>query len=248
VSALARLASGEVHVYCASLAPAGEGAVAAWLGALDARERSRHARLVFERDRRAFAAAHALLRCALSRYAAVDPAAWTFVADPGGKPRLAGPVGAPPLTFNLSHASGVAACAVALDREVGVDVESLDRALDDLAVADACLAPAELADVCSCPGPDRLGRLLEYWTLKEAYLKARGVGLAVPPRAVELRLEPGGGVAALLDATGGGAARWCFAQLRTASHVVAVAVDRAGRSAPRVRVLDGRPLLAARPS
>jgi 4'-phosphopantetheinyl transferase len=245
--ALERLASGEVHVYCASVDPmVGPDATAVGLELLDARERSRYARLVFQRDRRVFLAAHTLVRRSLSSYAAVAPRAWTFAPDRDGKPQIAGPCGAPPLTWNLSHTAGFVACIVALDRAVGIDAESLERPLDVLSFADACLAPGELAALRSQPPQARVRRFLELWTLKEAYLKARGVGLSVPTRFVAFDLEAGRPVRAVLDPRAGDvAARWRFLQLRTASHVLAAAVERCGPDDSQVRVYDGGRLLRA---
>jgi 4'-phosphopantetheinyl transferase len=141
-------------------------------------ERERANRFHFERDRRMYIGAHALLRRALSRHAPVDPAAWRFVASEHGRPEIGGPAGAPRLRFSLSHTRGIAACAVAAEIDIGFDVEDAAREAP-LEVARR-FAPSEIADLSSLPAGEREERFFVYWTLKEAYVKARGLGLAIP--------------------------------------------------------------------
>jgi len=144
-------------------------------------ERDRCQRFMFARDRRDFAAAHVLLRRTLSQYGDLEPEAWTFVVDANGKPSLSSTGGRPgPVKFNISHTHGLVACAVAHDVDVGVDVEAIDRAADGVAIAERFFARAELAQLDRCAVPERPARFIELWTLKEAYLKAIGSGLAHP--------------------------------------------------------------------
>ena len=97
---------------------------------LTADEHERMARFVFERDRRAFLLTRALVRTTLSRYAAVAPADWRFIANVHGRPEILDrPEGVPDLRFNISHTDGLIACAVTIGREVGVDVENIGRQL-----------------------------------------------------------------------------------------------------------------------
>ena len=88
------------------------------------------ARLVFDRDRRAFLMTRALVRTTLSRYAPVAPADWRFITNAHGRPEILDrPAGVPDLRFNISHTDGLIACAVTIGREVGVDVEHIGRHL-----------------------------------------------------------------------------------------------------------------------
>lgn len=83
----------------------------------------------------------------------------------------------PPLPFNLSHGESTVAIAIGHD-EVGIDVESADRALDVLAVARRFLHPDEAAGLAALPDEERRQRFLRIWTAKEAWVKARGTGLS----------------------------------------------------------------------
>jgi len=149
---------------------------------LSAEERLRHARFVFDRDARDYAAAHGLLRRALSACGAVAPADWQLHALPNHKPRIVPEqAGEPPLLFSLSHTQGFVACAAARGMEVGIDVESIERSREAHDVARRFFAPKEIAMLDRCTNDrEHAVRFLELWTLKEAYVKAIGQGLSVP--------------------------------------------------------------------
>lgn len=148
-----------------------------FLSVLSEEEKQRMARFRFERDRLLYLSAHGLLRLTLSRYAGVEPREWDFRAGPQGRPEIGGP--ASRMRFSLSHTRGLAACAIVLDHAIGVDVEDLSRNAPD-GVAERFFAPAEARDVRETAPASRSERFFTYWTLKEAYAKARGLGLAVP--------------------------------------------------------------------
>jgi 4'-phosphopantetheinyl transferase len=177
------LEPGDVHV---AYVRVDEAMPVADLGAatLSPDELEREARFVFERDRRLYRSAHVMVRSVLSRYAAVSPADWRFDAEPGGKPRILGSY-APSLRFNLSHTRELAAVAVTVDDEVGVDVERIGP-LSDPGLARVCFTSEERRGLGDPPDP---GRFFELWTLKEAYLKARGQGLALPLQGFSVRVH-----------------------------------------------------------
>src|ERR1700733_12913050 len=72
-------------------------------------ERTRWQRFMFARDRRDYAAAHALTRAALSRYGDLAPEQWRFQDGIGGKPSLAAHAGSPALIIKQSATPGVVA-------------------------------------------------------------------------------------------------------------------------------------------
>jgi len=129
-----------------------------------------------------FLVTRGLVRWALSQFApGVAPTAWDFATGTHGKPCVAGPSSAPRISFNLSHSGELIACAVApVGQRVGVDVEDLarDRRFDRL--ADRFFAPSEAARVRSAVAADKPLCFYRYWTLKESYIKARGLGMALP--------------------------------------------------------------------
>jgi 4'-phosphopantetheinyl transferase len=160
-----------------------------WSRLLDPTETNRAARFMFERDRRTYVLSHALVRTMLSHFANVDPAAWRFEANAQGKPRIAEPIGYEWLRFNLSHTRGGVLCGVARDVELGVDVETMDRATDHLGLCERYFSPAETAALRSAPTERQRDMFFRFWTLKEAYIKARGLGLAIPLDAFTFELD-----------------------------------------------------------
>lgn len=119
------------------------------------------------------------LRRVLSHYLDLPPAEIRLARGDHGKPRLADPESG--LRFNLSHSGSLALVAVALGREVGVDVEKLKPERDLVALADRALEPEEAAAVRALTGADRARVFYDLWTRHEARLKCLGVGLAGAP-------------------------------------------------------------------
>jgi 4'-phosphopantetheinyl transferase len=147
---------------------------------LDQTETERCRQFRFERDRTSYAISHALLRTTLSRYADVAPQDWRFTVDRYGKPRIAEPAYAVELQFNLSHTKGAALVGVMRNASIGVDVETFDRTNDCDALARRYFSPTEVAALGAMPEETRRAAFFEYWTLKEAYIKGRGLGLSLP--------------------------------------------------------------------
>lgn len=184
----------------------------------------------------------ALVRTVLSRYAGnVPPQAWRFTANPYGRPEIDAPAAATSLRFNLSNTHGLVVCLVARDREVGVDVEAVDRAVRCLDVADHYFAPPEVAALRALPAAAQPERFLTYWTLKESYIKARGMGLSLPLEQFAFVLDPArpGAIAIEIDpALGDRPERWQFQTLRHRdTHAIATAVERRPGDLVPVRIV-----------
>jgi 4'-phosphopantetheinyl transferase len=152
-------------------------------------ECERGRRFVSDHDRRDFIAAHGLLRHTLSLYGGLAPAEWEFTTGHYGKPRLR-IHGRNLLAFSLSHTRGLVACAVAVAGDVGVDVEPINESPSRRELAARYFSPNERRYLFASPADAQATRFTELWTLKESYLKARGVGLLHPLDAFELSLDP----------------------------------------------------------
>lgn len=153
---------------------------------LDDTERARADRFHFERDRQAYIAAHALTRATLSRCVERPPEAWRFVVGAHGKPD----VDDGSLRFNLSHTRGFVAVAVAPAGDLGVDVERVDPRRFGPDLVERVFAPDERAYLRSLPAAAQTEAAYAFWTLKEAYIKAIGLGLACPLDAFHFVLDP----------------------------------------------------------
>ncbi len=154
---------------------------------LSVSERERGDRFRFGRDRHSYLVTRVLVRTVLSHYTGIGPTLWSFETSSYGRPAITYPPSASALRFNVSHTTDLIACAVARRREIGLDVESLERANVRIELADRFFSPAEAADVRSRPAWRT--RFFEYWTLKEAYIKARGMGLSLPIEKFTLDLQ-----------------------------------------------------------
>jgi len=159
------------------------------LQVLDPEERARADAFRTSELRARYAAAHALVRTVLSTYAPLRPEEWRYEHGPNGQPRL---VDSPlDLRFSLSHCGAHAAVAVIVGREVGLDLEDVDTGKDALGIAERFFTTAEAEALRACAEPERADRFATLWTVKEAVLKARGVGLASGLASVEVALGAG---------------------------------------------------------
>jgi 4'-phosphopantetheinyl transferase len=173
------LFSGEIHWWFSFLGePISDVGTGVDQDVLSTNELARRQSFRFERDRNLYTEAHLLLRFALSQYSEVHPARLRFKKGDFGRPELDCPTCGPRLRFSLSHTRNLATCAIVLEDDIGVDAEKdVGRLLPEIS---EWFASAEQADLASLPIQAQATRFFEYWTLKESYLKARGLGLQVP--------------------------------------------------------------------
>ncbi len=143
-------------------------------------------RFPFDRERRRFAVCRSTLRAILGAYLETPPRELSFRAGPYGKPSLNPKRHGRHIRFNVSHSDELALVAIGREREVGVDVE-LVRPLDGIdEIVARHFAPAEQLAFSRVGGTVRLSAFYRSWTIKEAYLKACGVGMSRPLNEVEV--------------------------------------------------------------
>lgn len=143
-------------------------------------EMASYSELRFPEHRREYLVSHALLRTTLSRYANIPPLDIRFQHNAFGKPELVSAGALQDLCFNMSHTPGLAVCAITRCGDIGVDVEYHTENQALLEIADHYFSPREVDDLLSLPDSQRHAGFFRYWTLKEAYVKARGEGLSLP--------------------------------------------------------------------
>jgi 4'-phosphopantetheinyl transferase len=173
------LGKGEIHVWRAHAETQAELFNS---GCLSAEELERAARLRLPSLREAFIFAHSLQRQVLSQYLDVAPADLMFGTEAQGKPVIVGRG----LRFNLTHTGSAVLLVVSACLAVGIDLEDCARKLDVPALALACLDEADLHRFEGVPLEQRQACLLQWWTRKEAILKAQGCGLQRDPRELEV--------------------------------------------------------------
>jgi len=218
----------------------------ALLSLLSQEESVRHGRFRFDDDRDTYLVAHALTRRLLAATARVDAAELCFVATAHGRPEIAGPAAASALRFNLSHTRGLVACGVTRACDIGVDVEHVDRRVELLGVARHVFSPREVAGLESLEGDDQRQRFFDLWTLKEAYVKAIGKGLAGPLRSISFAPDQTDPVPVHFDREAADdPSAWCFRRHVPGSNLrLAVALRAGCHAAISFREIDALELLA----
>ena len=188
----------------------------------------------FPKDRHRYLVTRALVRTVLSRYAPVTPQQWTFASNAHGKPAIANrePL-AQGITFNVSHTQGLIVIGVCRRAALGVDVENLRTRRALLDAADVVFSSEEALAIARLPTALQHERFFQYWTLKEAYLKACGTGMSVPLTQFGFEFLPQDRVRLSLHVSlPQDASRWRFWQFKPSpDHLLSVCAEHGGSCA-----------------
>lgn len=171
------IGDGHVHVWRVSLSAA-DTRVPTLESVLSLDERARAARVSQGENRRRFVISRAVLRCLLSQYAEIAPEQLRFDYGPHGKPGLASTGTAQGLDFNMSHSGDMIVYALARGRSIGIDVEYEQPRSNFMRIAERFFSIEECEALHAFPERDRPSAFYRCWTRKEAYVKARGDGIA----------------------------------------------------------------------
>lgn len=243
------LAPGDIHLWLAYYDEIADRQLhARYRRLLDAEERRQEPRFYFARDRCRYLVTRALVRTVLSRYLPVAAEDWSFSTNAYGRPHIANESAAHSgLSFNISHTHSLIVLAVSGAGSVGVDVENCVARRAPVDIADHYFAPDEVSALRAIPERLQQYRFYEYWTFKEAYIKARGMGLSLPldkfsfhfpgDSEVQLAIQP-----ELAD----DAARWRLSQFRPRpEYLVALCTERMA-APPAVTVREIVPMVSER--
>jgi 4'-phosphopantetheinyl transferase len=217
-----KLIANHIHVWKLSL-EVDPQRLAQLRATLAADELERADRFYFERHRVRFAAGRGLVREILAHYLDAPPARLAFAYNEYGKPTLTGDhTGA--LSFNLSHSEATGLLAVSLRGELGVDLEEYRPGKGDGNVAEQYFSRREVACLRAVPAALRTRAFLNCWTRKEAYIKARGMGLSIPLDSFDVSLTPGEPATLLRTADPAERARWQLRDLALGDGLVGALV------------------------
>jgi 4'-phosphopantetheinyl transferase len=207
-------------------------------------EKKRLAAFHFEKHRAEYALSHAMVRLALSEYAPVKPQDWQFLTGEKGKPEIASPPLDIPLWFNLSHTGGFAVCVAGRARHLGVDVENMNRKASHQELAEHFFAPAEYEYLRNLPPSLQREAFFRIWTLKEAYIKADGRGLAIPLDSFSFRFSTEDPAQVTLASSAeSNPAHWSFFEFQpTPDHRVSIGVRNSQQGAFQVYSLEAATL------
>jgi 4'-phosphopantetheinyl transferase len=213
---------------------------------LTAEERKRHAAYLFDVNKDEYLLTRALAHGALASRLGATPGSLAFVRNAYGRPELS-PRAA--LHFNLTNTVELVACAISADHEIGVDAEPLRRADTVLDISESVFRAPELAALKRLPADAARRRAVALWTLKEAYMKARGMGMSIPPLGFEIAFDERTGAPTSLSCfppVEDVPARWSLATAEIEGHLVSVCIE--STEAPEIvfRRADLARLLEAR--
>lgn len=247
------LSSDEIHLWLVHDREIQDAALLArYHGLLSAEERAQEQRFHFAKDRHQYLLTRALTRSVLSFYAPVAARDWRFEKETHGRPRLLNVnAQAADLVFNLSHSAGLIVLAVTRARQLGVDTENIAERSPPLEISRRYFSPSEAEALFQLPQAQQAEQFFHYWTLKEAWIKARSKGLADSLAAFSFQFPDEHSLdihfSAELEEQ---ANRWHFWLLRpTADHLLAVCterrIDAPGCAVPRICLRRIVPLAAA---
>ena len=188
----------EVHIwFCRPETIKDEEKLVTYRSVLSTQEIQQHDRFHFDKDKHSYLVSHALLRYALSKYSTVEASQWQFSCNSHGKPELKQhtadlDIDAPAIKFNLTHTEGLCACVVTLHRACGIDAENIHRKNRLAAVAQRMFAEEELKVLHE--NTQDTHQFYNFWTLREAYVKALGTGLAGSSKDYYFSVDPDGSV------------------------------------------------------
>lgn len=213
---------------------------------LNPEETARQDRFRFARHRHQFLVARALVRSTLSLYhPETEPAEWQFATNEYGRPRIVG-AGAGALDFNLSHTDGRIVLAICRSQSPGVDIERIDRPEAVADIAAQFFAETEIQALSALPAAMQRRRFFDLWTLKEAYIKARGMGLSIPLKDFSIQFpQERGPTIRFADGVDDEASRWQLWSLY-AGQDYALSLAIAGAIPMRLRQFQSIPLVASK--
>jgi 4'-phosphopantetheinyl transferase len=170
---------------------------------LSASDRVRAARFRRQEDRMRFMLGRALLAAMLREHLDYPAAPFEFAFTEHGRPYLAAN---PAIAFSISHAGDIVGVALTTTARVGLDVESLDRRVELVPLAERIFSAADLARFKTLPENARHRAFFHAWTGKEAVLKAKSVGLFGGVEEISVPLD--GTAATIRDVHDGTETAW----------------------------------------
>ena len=128
-------------------------------------------------DQNCYVLTHGILRYLLAAYTDLTPQTLHFAEQTHGKPILVKEQGSKSIEFNLSHTREYAVIAIA-QLPIGIDIEYVRNDIKPLALANRFFSQAEYQALSVLPACEQANAFIYAWTIKEAWVKASGKGIA----------------------------------------------------------------------
>lgn len=237
VSAYPKIERGMLHVWTVHLDDPDETQLMP-AKTLSAEELLRAGRFHFARDCQRFTACRLALRKILAGYLRIEPGQVRFSYGTHGKPTLAPTFRNSGLQFNISHSHEIAIVACSYQREIGVDIEYIRPLPGIEQIVERYFAHAERIALPLLPIRKRITTFFDWWTCKEAYLKALGKGLAYPLDRIDVSMVTEQPTTLVSADPSGQAGTWTVRLLSTVpGYAAALVVGDEGHCQP-----TGRPV------
>ncbi len=204
------------------------------LALLNDEERHQYQRYIPPAKRHEYLVTRVMVRTVLGAALDVAPQGLEFTRNEWGRPALVHTPRSAPVHFNVSHTDGLVLCLVGGAYEIGVDTELFSRAPKLLELAPRVFAPQERADLAKLPDDALAERAITLWTLKESYIKARGMGLALALDGFAFTFDGPQTRLTVAPALHDDGARWQFQTFRLGVHCVSTALAFPGAEAGAV--------------
>lgn len=173
-------------------------------------EIERAGRFHFEKDRNRFLLTRGTLKKLLSCYLGKDPIELRFCNTEKGKPFLEN---SDQICFNVSHSGNMILFAISLGKSVGIDVEYMRNNVAPLVVASHFFSEGEKEAMNNCTEQERRRIFFQFWTRKEAIIKALGTGFSFPVEEIDVSTVPGNTFSQVHLPEGNAAACWYVTDL-----------------------------------
>ncbi len=231
---------GEIQVWRVSLAatPARERNLKAGLSAGELRQADG---FHFAADQRRFIVRRAVLRCLLSAVLDLPPNQIRYVVGVHGKPALPNHLNPKGIRFSCTHSGDWALIALAVNGELGLDLEMHREIPEVQALTQSHFSAGEVAELTALPLTRQITGFFNGWSRKEAFVKAIGVGLSYPLSHFTVSLMSAHGVVPLAVADDAAMRRrWTLVSLELLEQFSAALVFEANQAtAIRCLAWDG---------
>ena len=165
--------------------------ISLYTGVLNEFEIEKSRRFYFHKDRQRYIQSHAILRMILGKELGVLPGAVQFTTNPYGKPYINSDGQQPGLFFNISHSQTGLLIALCRGIECGVDIEYQRDDFPSDEIAERFFSKKEFEVFKALPESQKIEAFFNCWTRKEAFIKAKGMGLSIPLDSFDVSLVPG---------------------------------------------------------
>ena len=201
---------------------------------LDAAERQRWRRFPYPGPRRRFALCRAALRTILCARLDCPNHALSFGESYYGKPFARIDDAPVPVSFNVSHSGRHGLIGFARHGRLGVDVEEIVHREDDYVASVGAWAftPSERDALASARGHQKMELFFRLWTIKEALMKAVGMGLSFDTSGLDVPPELRRGTSGALQLQREPWGNWNVAYLGNQDFAAAIVHEASTRPAP----------------